>query len=78
MKILIVHDWAIVRSGNKQVLADEFDPWEITERASVPDGFDMASGRWDLALVAKRWLLKPQLNLHLARDVRQAVWGVSA
>lgn len=23
-------------SGIKQVLADEFDPWEITERASVP------------------------------------------
>ena len=58
MKILIVHDWAIVRSGIKQVLADEFDPWEITERASVPDGFDMAPGPWDLALVAKRWLLK--------------------
>ena len=58
MKILIVHDCAIVRSGIKQVLTNEFGPQEITERASVPDGFDMASGPWDLALVAKRWLLK--------------------
>ena len=66
MKILIVHDWAIGRSGIKQVLADEFDPWEIADRASVPDGFDMASGPWDLAAQA-------QLILHLARDLRQAV-----
>jgi hypothetical protein len=31
MKILIVHDWAIVGSGIKQVLADEFGPQQITE-----------------------------------------------
>lgn len=40
MRILIVHDWAIVGSGIKQVLADEFGPQEIAEGASVPDGFE--------------------------------------
>ena len=31
MKILIVHDWAICRSGIKQILGDEFGPQDVTE-----------------------------------------------
>jgi hypothetical protein len=43
MKILIVHDWAIVGSGIKQVLADEFGPQEITEGRPCRTGLSLAA-----------------------------------
>jgi hypothetical protein len=75
MKVLIPHDWAIFRSGIKQILADEFVPQEVMEGAPVPEGFDMGSGRWDLALVGVGVLGRK--GLHLKSDEAFAVDATS-
>ena len=44
MKILIVHDWAIVRSGIKQVQADEFGPQELRKGRACRPGLRWLQG----------------------------------
>jgi two-component system invasion response regulator UvrY len=51
MKFLIADDWAIFRSGIRQILFEEFGPLEVTQGAPAPDALDLASGPWDLAVV---------------------------
>jgi len=51
MKILIAHEWALIRAGILQILCDEFGPVEVTQASTVLEGFDLATGPWDLAIV---------------------------
>lgn len=51
MKILIAHDWAVVRAGISQILEDEFGPLEITRAPLSLEAFDFASGPWDLVFL---------------------------
>jgi len=51
MRILIAHDWALVRAGLSQILCDEFGPVDLTQVSTAAEARDEASGPWDLALV---------------------------
>lgn len=51
MKILIAHNWAIVRAGIRQILWDEFGPLEVMQAPAAPEDFDFAAGPWDISFV---------------------------
>jgi DNA-binding NarL/FixJ family response regulator len=51
LKVIIVEDSAIFRSGIKQILCEEFGLVEVTHSAPVSEALDWASGPWDLAFV---------------------------
>jgi DNA-binding NarL/FixJ family response regulator len=55
MKVLIADDWAIFRSGIRQILSDEFAGLEITQMAAGWKHLDLTSGPWDLAIVSVAW-----------------------
>lgn len=51
MKILIAHDWPLIRAGIIQILSEEFSPLELTETSTALKDFNIAPGGWDLAVV---------------------------
>ncbi len=51
LKVIIVDDSAIFRSGIKQILVEEFGLVEVTHGGPVSAGLDWASGPWDLVFV---------------------------
>ncbi|MGD7654342.1 MAG: response regulator [Verrucomicrobiales bacterium] len=71
MKILIVDDHAIVRSGMISLLREHFSNLEFGESANARKGFEMLSGSdWDLVIVDIS--MPGRSGLDLIQDIRDA------
>jgi len=81
IRILIAHDWAIVRAGIRQILWEEFGPLVLTQVSSDREGFDLGLGPWDLAFVGIDALHRQGLQFLAALKrayPRQSVLAVSS
>src|SRR5258705_2817793 len=52
LRILILDDYAVVRRGVRQILAEKFNPLQFAEGKAGPEGLDLALGKtWDLVII---------------------------